>query len=205
MGPAFRAWIALGAWTFAAVVICVLYVDRPVAEFAHATFHRGRLQARANDFLTVLLALSVLVFFGSFLAAAWRMMGRPLPPWSRIPVMCAWSVAWALSSTIVFKRLIGRSSPDFVYIVRHIYKFNWLNGYPGFESFPSGTMSVTTACLSVIWIELPRWRPVCAVTLLGIAGALVITNSHWIGDLLGGAFLGGSIGWMMVAMKGRAA
>ncbi len=202
---AIRIWMALAAATLAIVVLCVLYLDRPIAEEANAHFFRTAWQSRANDFLNALVAIMVVVFGGSFAAGFWRLLDRPLPAWTRVPLLCAWSIAWALASTEILKRLVGRSSAAYVYFGRHLYEFRWLRGSQGFDSFPSGTMAVAAACLAVIWCEWPRTRALCVTMTCLIAAALVMTSSHWVGDLVGGLFLGATIGWLIVVMKGRIA
>ena len=56
------------------------------------------------------------------------------------------------------------------------------------------------AALSVLWIYYPRLRPVCAAVALLVAIGLVGSNFHFLGDVLVGAFLGASIGWMTVSL-----
>ena len=75
-----------------------------------------------------------------------------------------------------------------------------MSGRPLFEAFPSGTTSITAAILSVLWIRAPRLRAVYAMLLAFVAFALIVTNGHFVADVIGGAFLGASTGWMTILL-----
>lgn len=65
--------------------------------------------------------------------------------------------------------------------------FTPLSNYP---CFPSGHMTVFTAFFTAVWMFYPQYRLVTIVflTILGIA--LVVTNYHYLGDVLAGFFCG---------------
>jgi membrane-associated phospholipid phosphatase len=52
----------------------------------------------------------------------------------------------------------------------------------------------------VLWIYYPRLRPVWTAGALFVALALVGSNFHFLGDVVAGAFLGASVGWMTVSL-----
>ena len=131
-----------------------------------------------------LLAAGILALFGRSPAA-----------WTRIPVLAAWSVAWALPAAVALKHAIGRSWAE-LYAARGVYGFHPLHGGSGYEAFPSGTTTVAGAVLAVLWIRVPRLRAACVLLLAAISGALVATNSHWVSDVVAGSFLGAAIGTM---------
>jgi membrane-associated phospholipid phosphatase len=179
-------------------------VDRPVADSVQAHLRQTALFAwttRALGLLPLVLIL-VLVFL---LGAGCRALdGRPLGAWTRTPLLCSWSVVWSLSATIVLKHIVGRSSADPLYVVRRVYEFHWLHGSPGYDAFPSGATAIAAALLSVVWIRVPRLRAVCGLVLAVVSLALIITNGHWVSDVLGGGFLGASTGWMTVLLSREA-
>jgi membrane-associated phospholipid phosphatase len=107
---------------------------------------------------------------------------------------------WATAADIIFKHILGRAWPDPAYIQNHIYGFRLLHGGTQWESFPSGTAAISAAIASVLWLEMPRWRAMSAVIVVLLCVAVVITNYHWVGDVIAGAFLGTSIGWMTVQL-----
>jgi membrane-associated phospholipid phosphatase len=185
----------------AAVLLCMALVDRPVADFVHTHLRQAALDiwtTRAIELLSIVLILTLVVLFA---AGFCLMAGRSIPAWADIPLLMSWSGVWALSSAIVLKRLIGRSVAYPTYVLQHVYAFHPLQGVPDFDAFPSGTTSVSAALLAVLWIRVPRLRAVWVGVLGLIAVALVITNSHWVSDVIGGACLGASIGWMTVVLR----
>jgi membrane-associated phospholipid phosphatase len=176
------------------------YVDRPVADYVQTHLRQTALfagTARALGSLPVVVVLVLVFLLG---AGCWALDGRALGSWTQTPLLCSWSAVWSLSVTIVLKHIFGRSSPDPLYVVRRVYGFHWLHGGPGYEAFPSGTAAITAAILSVVWIRVPRLRAFCVLLFAFVSLALILTNGHWVADVLGGGFLGASIGWMTVLL-----
>jgi len=119
---------------------------------------------------------------------------------------------WATGATVTLKRAFGRSNvqlwtgatPEEGHL--GINKFHFLHGGPpNIDSFPSGTTTVAAAIISVVWILVPRLRILCVLALVGISIGLVITNSHYVADVIAGTFVGWSVGWMTVRLLRRAA
>jgi membrane-associated phospholipid phosphatase len=54
--------------------------------------------------------------------------------------------------------------------------------------------------LATVWIITPRLRLPGVFLVLLLCGGVVITNGHWLSDVIAGAFLGASIGWMTVLL-----
>jgi membrane-associated phospholipid phosphatase len=176
------------------------FVDRPVADYVQTHLRQTALfdwMTRALGPLPVVLILALVFLLG---AGCCALDGRALSSWTQAPLLCSWSVVWSLSATTVLKHIFGRSSPDPLYVVRRIDEFHWLHGGPGYEAFPSGTTAITAAILSVVWIRVPRLRTLCGLLFAFVSSALVITNGHWVADVLGGGFLGASVGWMTVLL-----
>jgi membrane-associated phospholipid phosphatase len=104
-------------------------------------------------------------------------------------------------ASFVFKRLFGRAWPDPEFVQNHIYGFHLLHGGPHWHSFPSGTAAISAAIMSVLWILQPRWRALGALTVALLCAAVVVTNHHWVGDVVAGTFLGAFIGRMTVRVS----
>ena len=197
---AFRNWLLTSAATMTAVLICIVYADHPIAEFfdkhvRHTEIWIWIARALAPLDLAVLIALLFLLGCGT-----WVLSGRSLPLWTRTPLLCSWATTWATAADIIFKRIFGRAFPDPTYIQDHLDGFHLLHGGPHWTSFPSGTAIISSAIASVLWLVTPRLRlsGVAILTLLCIA--VVVTNFHWVSDVVAGVFLGSSIGWMTVRL-----
>ncbi|MGA2351690.1 MAG: phosphatase PAP2 family protein [Terracidiphilus sp.] len=193
-----RNWLLAFAVAAIIVVVCIEYVDRPAAEFfdqylRHATAWAWIDRALAPLDLTVAIAL--LFVFGCWI---WATSGHLLPSWTRTPLLCAWAAVWATVASFVLKRIFGRACPDPVFIQNHIYGFRPLDSAPHWQSFPSGTAAISAAIVSALWILQPRWR-VPGTLIVGLLSvAVVVTNFHWVGDVIAGTVLGTFIGWMTV-------
>lgn len=136
---AFRNWLFAFVATTIAVVGCIAYVDRPVAEFfdghlRHTTTWVWLDRALAPLDLAVVTALLFL-----FSCGIWVMSGRLLSSWTRKPLLCSWAAMWATAADIILKHIFGRACPDPTYIQNHLYGFRLLHGGPPWQSFPSGT------------------------------------------------------------------
>jgi len=185
----------------AAVLACMAWVDRPVADYVQAHFRGTPLFEWTTRALGLLPPVLFVLLVGLVTAGVLALCGRQMPGWTRLPMLCGWSVALALSAAVALKRVFGRSWAD-LYTARGVYGFHPLHGGYGYEAFPSGTTTVACALLAVVWIRVPRLRAAAALLLAGIAVALVITNSHWVSDVIAGCYLGTAVGAMTVRMLG---
>jgi hypothetical protein len=201
--PSLRSWVVGLALTTVAVFLCIEYVDRPIANFAHSRFHGTTLFVCAESALGTLLVVAFVAAFGLFVAGGYALSARIIRPWACTPILCCWSVAWALLAALVAKHIFGRSWPNPGYVVNSVYEFHWLHGGRGFEAFPSATIAVGAAALAVLWTARPALRVPGSLALLVVGMMLVVTNGHWIGDLVGGGFLGATVGLMTVALSTR--
>lgn len=86
-----------------------------------------------------------------------------------------------------FQFAFGRTTPWL--ILTKPITFDWFNKNSG-GSFPSGHMAVFSAFGSAIIFFFPKYRKIVLIilTLLGIA--LIITNYHFLSDVIAGAYLG---------------
>src|SRR5262249_45380074 len=88
------------------------------------------------------------------------------------------------------KFLIGRTPvfPDFL-----------LTGTTGLHpfhqgNFPSATTAIVAAITTVSWQRRPRGRPLFTAIFLAAPLMLLITNSHWLSDVIAGGWLGAVLG-----------
>ena len=200
--PAFRRWLLALALCAIAIVVCIGYVDRPAAE-VFDTYVRHTEQW---DWINRLMAPIVLIPLGALLflfCAGFRLLsGRQLSSWTQKPLLCCWSTMWALAAEFVLKQVFGRGWPDPTFVEDRLYGFRFLHGGPHWSSFPSGTATISAAIVATIWLIAPRLRLTCALLAGLVCAAVIVTNQHWVSDVIAGAFLGASIGWMTVALLG---
>jgi membrane-associated phospholipid phosphatase len=68
--------------------------------------------------------------------------------------------------------------------------FRWFHGDENYSGFPSGHMAVFTALLLGMWEYYPRYRPAYIALLFALALALILTDYHFLSDIIAGAYLG---------------
>jgi hypothetical protein len=209
---AFRAWLIAFFLCAIVVIFSIAYVDRPVADYVSANFldsHFFALFGKQLGRLAVFVGLGF-AFLGA--CGLWVVSGRRLPSWTEVPLRCSWSLMWATGATVTLKRAFGRSdvqmwtgsTPDEGHV--GIHGFHFLRGTPPrFDDFPSGTTAIAAAIIAVVWILAPRLRLLCVLALVFISIGLVITNSHFVADVIAGIFVGWSVGWMTVRLLRGAA
>jgi membrane-associated phospholipid phosphatase len=179
------------------VTLSYYFVDRPAAYFAHDQ------QLNRFDFLrwltyipTTLDALASTIVVLAAIKLAWF----PLTRLDRVLFACSISLIVAMAFEYYLKFLFGRYWPDTWVnnnpsLIRDgAYGFHPFHFGSAYGSFPSGHTARIFAVISVACSAYPHWR-----WLFGIGGALVMIglvgmDYHFVGDTVGGAFLGGLTG-----------
>lgn len=200
---AIQRWL-LGLLATAAVVAATYaWLDRPVAQFAHARFAHHAAFAELTHIPDPFVPLAVVVFVGLGL---WALCGRALSKSAATALLCSISLVMAEMLKIQLKFMFGRTWPETwvqnnpSFIRDGAYGFNLFHGGPGFASFPSGHTAITCAVISVLWIAYPRWRALYALVVAAVAVGLIGANFHFLSDVIAGGFVGVSTGWMVTAL-----
>jgi membrane-associated phospholipid phosphatase len=196
-GIEFRNWLLAFAATAITVALCIACFDRPAAGYFHDHLPLSAWVwiDRCLAPLKLAIPTALVSLIGCWM---WTRSGRTLPRWTRMLLLCCWAAVWATLATIVLKYALGRGSPDPLFLREGLYGFRPLKGGSNWHSFPSGTAAISTAILSVLWIFLPRWRAIVLAIGALLCAAVVVTNYHWVGDVIAGVFLGALIGRITV-------
>ena len=175
------------------VVVCYVYVNRPVAQFFHD--HRlgsqeiWRWPAIASDWLRNLAMATIP------LVLLWRIC----KPAGRFQAVLA-AISANLVVTAILKHLLkcvfGRPWPESwhpgepSWLGSGLYGFHPFQAGGQYHSFPSGHAALTFSAISILWLAYPRWRWLWATVAVSISAALVGLNYHFVGDVIAGAMLG---------------
>jgi len=184
------------------VVISYQWLDRPIALLVHSEAQRA--QHGWWKFLTYipnpLVPLALIAFVLLGLRA---LISRSLRPYQAAALVCSLSVLVAEACKDQLKVLFSRTWPESwtgnnpSFIRDGVYGFNFMHGGGAYASFPSGHMATACAVLSVLWIWYPRLRWLLTAAGLAVGAGLVAANYHFLSDVIAGAFLGVSAGWLV--------
>jgi membrane-associated phospholipid phosphatase len=204
---AITKWLFSLLATIAAIAVSYMWLDRPVALLTHSEAAHRAIFAKLTHIPDPFLPAAVIIFVGVGIASlSGLVQTKPLAA----ALICSISLIVAEATKTQLKFVFGRywpetwvqDSPSF--IRDGVYGFNFLHGGVAYASFPSGYTAVTCPVVSVLWLWYPQLRPLYAMVVLGVAVGLVGANNHFLSDVIAGAFVGASTGWMTAALWPRA-
>lgn len=206
---ALQRWLGALALVAVAVAVSYTWLDRPIATWMHGHLaHQGqRIFMPLTRIPDPLIPAAVIAFVGFGL---WLMAGRRLSKAVTVVFACSLSVAMTEVTKNLLKWVFGRPWPEtwthnnLSFIHDRAYGFHWFHG-GDFASFPSGHMAATLAVISVLWLCYPRLRLLYAAVVLAVAAGLIGANFHFLSDVIGGGFVGASIGWIVTLLFGLGA
>jgi membrane-associated phospholipid phosphatase len=200
---ALRKWTISLTGTASAAAISYEWLDRPIALIFHQTVAHPEPFAELTHLPDPFVPLAVIVFIGLGL---WNLSGRVLSRVQNCALLCSISLIVAETTKAQLKFVFGRTWPDTwihnnpSFLRDGVYGFNFFHSGPEYASFPSGHMAVTCAVASVLWIYFPKARMLYTVGALVVATGLIGANYHFLSDVIAGAFVGVSSGWMVTSL-----
>jgi membrane-associated phospholipid phosphatase len=200
---ALRKWILGLAGTVLACAVSYQFLDRPIALVFHNTVAHPEPLADLAHFPDPFVPLAIMTFVGLGL---WNLSGRLLSRLQKCAFLCSISLIVTEATKAQLKSVFGRTWPDTwihnnpSFLRDGVYGFNFFHGGPEYASFPSGHMAITCAVISVLWIYYPVARTLYVFAGLGVAIGLIGANYHFLSDVIAGAFVGISSGWMVTSL-----
>jgi membrane-associated phospholipid phosphatase len=173
------------------VAFCNWQIDRPVALWV-----RDHVGVAVNwlswpDLITAIMIAAPILL-------VWAGVTRLRRPWRRHETLLV-AISMSVVGMIILKQLLkfifGRPSTR-LWIENggslgdRDFAFRWFHGFHPYDSFPSGHMTIACALASLAWFWLPKWRWLAAAAVTFVAFCLVITNYHFVGDIIAGGFIG---------------
>ena len=198
-----RNWSLAFVGTVISVTATYFWLDRPISHLAHEILQRFNLfekLALIPDALAPLAVVAVMVLALHGLSRA------KLSRWQSVLLLAGISLTLAVVVKDELKFAFGRTWPETwignnpSFIRDGVFGFFPFHGGRGYRSFPSGHTTVTFAVMTVFWICYPRFRLPYALVMAAMAIGLVGANFHFLSDVIAGAFLGISVGWISVAL-----
>ena len=183
--------------------LSILFLDRAISSWSHDHLHGIVGFQWLTWIVDPLVPAAVAILAGTGLAAlfGWR-PGR----WGRLAIACCIAALIAVTIKEYLKFAFGRTWPETwtnnnpSWIGSGTYGFQPFHGGQGWASFPSGHMTLISAPMAVLWLELKQLRLVWAGLVALVAIGLIGSDYHFLGDLIAGTYLGTACGSGVVAL-----
>jgi lipid A 4'-phosphatase len=177
-----------------AVVLSMVFLDRPVALYLHAEgpdFHAlfeliGRL-GESWGWLVLFSLAFVALHWGGELPRL-RNLEQRMRAMSAIPAFLFAAIALAGLAVDLMKIGLGRMRPKLLF-KGHLYGFTWLAWRPDHWSFPSGHTATIVALMAALWWIWPRHLLFYVVVAAIIAGSRIAVGAHYPSDVIAGALI----------------
>jgi lipid A 4'-phosphatase len=190
-------WRWLLAWsaaTGAAILLSILFLDRPLAVFFRGQDERLR---GVFEFITQFglskgwLIGAALIWFALIAAARlprFAARAAQLIEYSRAPLL--FFTALAASGLVVdlVKIIAGRTRPKLLFS-DGIFAFTGWSTHADHWSFPSGHTANAVAIALALSAIAPRGRPLYILFALLIAASRIVITQHYLSDVMMGAFV----------------
>ncbi len=174
------------------------YLDTGIASITYRLISSSIFLMRATSnipdlLLQIVIAITVACWTGYFFLRRRGLRNRH----TRFLQACGTAVPIAFIGKDILQYLFGRSD-TYAWIFDHaLPRFYWFRADPGYGCFPSGHMTVFTALLMTCWHNYPRYRSILLGLLLLLAMALIVTDYHFLSDVIAGAYLGAAIAYVI--------
>lgn len=176
----------------ALLIVCSFYfLDKEIALFVRKTLlAHSRLDIVSTDIPDHLFAITCIVAGIAWAAYAYlaRKGVRDIHAQFFLLVACTVPLAFFLKS--ILKYVVGRINTRFWLLHPGFKDFQWFHGTGNYAGFPSGHMAVFTVIALALWRFYPRYRFASAGFLSLLALALIVTDYHFLSDIIAGAYVG---------------
>jgi membrane-associated phospholipid phosphatase len=173
------------------VVLCVYYLDIPLAYFVknhlYGNVQWSNLTSNLPDLLLQVVLTTTVAALVLYRARTRRGIYDAA---TRLAQLVAWAAPASYLAKFLLKYVFGRVNTRFWLQQPGLYGFHWFQMRQGCEGFPSGHMVVTLTLLAALWRFYPRWRSWCISIAFLLGVALIMTDYHFLSDVLAGAYLG---------------
>jgi len=177
--------------TLVLVICCYFFVDTRIALVVRgAWLSHARLDVFAADIPDLLLFFVCGVTGFGWAVYFHRAHRGIFDNHTRFFRLIAITVPLTFFLKSLLKIAVGRITTRFWLDHPGYPEFHWFNGRSHYDGFPSGHMAVFVALGIALWEFYPRQRILYAISLSVLAIALIVTDYHFVSDIIAGAYLG---------------
>ena len=182
--------------TIVATAVAITWLDEPLALYLHGFAKTGwfRFFVRVTDLANGFIWYSFAAIMIAITLARSRFTPAAMPQPKFAQHIRAWAfmvVAMATSGVVLnlIKVLVGRERPRVLFADGDAAYTPFTFDIDA-SSFPSGhTQSICAAMLALAFI-FPPARYLCLIVAVAVSASRVIIGAHYLGDVIGGAFVG---------------
>jgi len=179
----------------AAVVLFVIishhFFDRGIAVFfGELLKNNGLLKTYAADIPDLLFPIASVITCISWIAFYLLRRKNICSPYAQFFHLIGWTVPLSFFLKTILKNVFGMTNTRAWLVHREEFGFHWFQGGGNYSSFPSGHMAVFMVLVIALIRYFPRFRFAGLLFLLMLAAALVVTDYHFLSDVVAGAFIG---------------
>ncbi len=194
---AFVRWVGALFLCAIVVVLCVQFVDRPVALFVNAHLAAKNSLAMPLALVLLFVPLGALAVLG---CGCTVLAGRSLPRSAEATMLAGFSVTLALACNFfLLQPGFGRIDITTYLAQPNLYGFTPFHGHSG-RGFPSGHTTIAASFLLVLWFFYPRARILIGAAIGAVMIGLVLATSHFVSDVVGGLFVGATTAVMTIVL-----
>ncbi|MBT1074215.1 phosphatase PAP2 family protein [Geobacter grbiciae] len=182
--------LTLSIGTMLATLGSIRFLDEPiaVAVMRILSSHRALHSATANlpDTLLYLVCIGTSSMWLAYFYLARRQGSDRLLSFLRLAAT-ALPFSYPIKAFLQFA--FGRTNTRLWLLNGMPLRFDWFHG-SGIGCFPSGHMAVFAAFGAAVWYEYPFYRRFVVSGLVLLAAALIVTDYHFLSDVIAGTYLG---------------
>jgi membrane-associated phospholipid phosphatase len=173
------------------VIISHNFLDTRIAEYSGELLrNNGFLVAYASDIPDLLFPIACVTTGLSWGVYSLLKRKNIRSPYARFFHLIGWTVPLTYTLKTILKYVFGMISTRAWLLNKADHGFHWFQGNGNYSGFPSGHMAVFTVVAIAFVRFFPRFRPAGPFLLLMLAAALIVTDYHFLSDVIAGSFLG---------------
>lgn len=173
------------------VIISYNFFDTGIAEYSGELLrNNGFLVAYASDIPDLLFPIACVTTGLSWGVYSLLKRKNIRSPYARFFHLIGWTVPLTYILKTILKYVFGMISTREWLLNKADHGFHWFQGNGNYSGFPSGHMAVFTVVAIALIRFFPRFRLAGPFLLLMLAAALIVTDYHFLSDVIAGSFLG---------------
>jgi membrane-associated phospholipid phosphatase len=173
------------------IIISHTFLDTGIAGYTGELLrNNGFLVAYASDIPDLLFPVACVTTGLSWVVYCLLKHKNVRSPYARFFHLIGWTVPLSYLLKTILKFVFGMTNTRAWLVNKADYGFHWFHGNGNYSGFPSGHMAIFTVMVIAFIRFFPRFRIAGLFLLLMLAAALIVTDYHFLSDVIAGILLG---------------